>query len=291
MKVTNRFGLPEPIISAVDRDYRPGADPRRFSATELIGAPRYVQLRRRHWDELEEDASDMLWMMLGTAVHKMLEEAAPDNTLVEEYFRTPMGDYVVSGVADLYEVVDGVAVLSDYKTTSTWGAVFGDYPREEWVQQLNIYAHLYRKAGFAVDKLQVVALYRDWSRGKARYDASYPNVAIEVHPVKLWSPKLAEKFITQRLELHGSHQDTPDAMLPPCTDEERWAKPGTYAVKKPGRKSAVRVLDTIQEAEAYKAKDPCYYIEHRPGKDTRCAEYCSVAEFCEHGRAVLAEEG
>lgn len=286
MKITNTYGLPEPILRAVDTAYRPGADPQRFSVTELIDAPRYVQLRRRHWDELEEDASDMLWMMLGTALHKLLETVGGPNSLVEEYFRVPLGEYRVSGIADLYEVVDGVATLSDYKTTSVWGRLFGDYPRKEWREQINCYAYLYRRAGFPVDRGQIVTLYRDWSRGRASREMSYPPAAIEVHTIPLWEPEEAEAFIRERLELHGSFIDTPDDELPMCSEEERWAKPSTYAVKKPGRKSAVRVFDLPHEAYNYATKDAAYFVEHRPGEDTRCLEYCPVAAHCPHGRAL-----
>jgi len=222
----------------------------------------------------------MLWLLLGTAVHEMLEKAAPDNALVEEYFRTPVGDYVLSGVADLYEIVDGRGILSDYKTTSAWGRVYEELPRIEHVRQLNCYAHLYRVAGFPVDELQVVALYRDWSKGKAEHTSGYPPAALEVHKVPLWPPEEAEAYILQRLSLHASYADVPDDKLPVCSPEERWARDGTWAVKKPGRKRAVRVFDSAVEAARYAAKDATYYVESRPGEDARCKNYCPVAPFC-----------
>jgi hypothetical protein len=50
---------------------------------------------------------------------------------------------------------------------------------------------------------------------------------------------------------------------------------------KKGRKSALRVLDTEQEAKNWVDNTgKGEYIEHRKGKYTRCEGYCSVAEFC-----------
>ena len=57
-------------------------------------------------------------------------------------------------------------------------------------------------------------------------------------------------------------------------------KDTTYAVKKHGRKTAVRVFKTIEEAvELAKEKD--HYVETRPGEPTRCVgNYCGVADYC-----------
>ena len=51
---------------------------------------------------------------------------------------------------------------------------------------------------------------------------------------------------------------------------------------KKGRKSAVRLLDSEEQAEAY-VKDKNVkggYVEKREGENIRCDGYCSVREFC-----------
>ncbi len=78
------------------------------------------------------------------------------------------------------------------------------------------------------------------------------------------------------------------ATLPECTPAERWAKPTIYAVRKPGRKTALRVLDTETAARELAAATPNGYVEIRPGESVRCADYCAVAEFCAQRRAELA---
>ena len=71
--------------------------------------------------------------------------------------------------------------------------------------------------------------------------------------------------------------------LPLCSDEERWKKEDTYRVMKKGRKTAVRVLPSLDDAEKY-IKDgelTSVSIEHSKGECMRCTgNYCNVAEFC-----------
>ena len=71
--------------------------------------------------------------------------------------------------------------------------------------------------------------------------------------------------------------------LPLCTDEERWRRKDTYRVEKKGRKTAVRVLDTREEADEYIGghKDSkLLKVVEAKGECVRCANYCDVAKFC-----------
>ena len=62
-------------------------------------------------------------------------------------------------------------------------------------------------------------------------------------------------------------------------------------MKKKGNKKAKKLFDNEGEAIAYaellerEGKDK-YEIEHRPGEDTKCLKYCSVCDFCSHGKAL-----
>jgi hypothetical protein len=72
VKLTNKFGLPETIINVIKRPtYNKGRA--NMSVTELLNSPRIVQLKRKHWDALEEDAADMVWSIFGTAINGVLE--------------------------------------------------------------------------------------------------------------------------------------------------------------------------------------------------------------------------
>jgi hypothetical protein len=75
-------------------------------------------------------------------------------------------------------------------------------------------------------------------------------------------------------------KDLPDDQLPECTMEERWGKPPTFAVKKNGRKTALRVLPDRKTAEKWMESNGGDFIEERMGEQwTRC-EYCNAKEFC-----------
>ena len=79
------------------------------------------------------------------------------------------------------------------------------------------------------------------------------------------------------------HKRARDGDLPECTDEERWLRGEKYAVRKEGRKTAVRVFDLEEEAETFISalKDNSkHYVEHRRGVNMRCESYCDVAEYC-----------
>ena len=83
MKITNNFNVPETLLALAKKDFytKGSAD---FSVTEIISPPRIQRLRRRHWDEMEQDVADMLWMLLGTALHVVAERSEVDNHTNEE---------------------------------------------------------------------------------------------------------------------------------------------------------------------------------------------------------------
>ena len=73
MKYTNKYNMPDTLADAIKADpYRGGGD---ISTTTLIDAPQIRILKKRHMGELEADVTDMLWALMGTAVHAILERA------------------------------------------------------------------------------------------------------------------------------------------------------------------------------------------------------------------------
>ena len=84
MKITNKFNLPDAFYNFARNDkYTKGkAD---ISVTTLIDSPRVRLMRDKHKDQLETDASDMIWALFGTAVHHVLESADdPTHVMMEE---------------------------------------------------------------------------------------------------------------------------------------------------------------------------------------------------------------
>lgn len=81
--IANKANLPGPMHRALSvNTYVGGGD---SSATRLIAPPRIVVLRKYHEDEIEEDASDRIWSLLGSSVHRMLELSVVEDTDVRTY--------------------------------------------------------------------------------------------------------------------------------------------------------------------------------------------------------------
>lgn len=281
MKLTNKHGLPQTIINVLQRpQYSKGAA--HISATELIGSPRIVQLRRAHWDDIEEDAGDMVWSLFGSALHNVLEHGKDENHIVEQRLFTTIDGWTLSGAIDLQEVNPDGIVISDYKCTSVW-SVMND--KMDWQRQLNIYAYLVESVKKApVSGLQIVAVLRDWSAREAETRDEYPRAPIVVVPVPLWPMEVREAFIRKRINAHSEALFAADTngALPHCTPEDCWEKPTSWAIKKKGNKRATLVLKS--EADAQRQVNQlgeAYVIERRDGERTRCERFCSVSPWCE----------
>ncbi|MBK1733636.1 hypothetical protein [Thiococcus pfennigii] len=287
MRITNHANLPEAIVEAIRRDPY-DAGPCDISLTRLIGPPQIRILERRHDEAIEEDAADRIWALVGQIGHGILERA--ENTAIaERRLFADVAGWRISGQLDRLVVLpDGR--LQDYKFTSVWACQDG--PKEEWVAQLNALRWLLHANGYPPTRtLEIVAILRDWSRGKARAGGGYPRHQVRVLPVGLWTLEEAESYLIGRVRLHQAAEAAAaeGRPLPECTPEERWARPDTYAVRKPGRKTALRVFERAAEAHALAAATPDGYVEARPGEAVRCAGYCAVAPFCAQRQAELAD--
>lgn len=281
MKITNKFNLPETFLSfARDGKYDKGQSD--ISITTLIDAPRVNILKQQRTDDIEADVSDMIWPLFGTAVHHMLESAAPaGNVTMEERLFVNINNWVVSGQIDHQEEHGGMVYISDYKVTSVWSVIYG---KEDWVRQLNCYAHMVRLAkGRDVGGVRIIAILRDWQRREAQFKPDYPQSPVAVVEIPLWDAAKAQAYMEERVHLHQDAQmiwDTREAVVE-CSDEERWTKPDTWAVMKAGAKRATKVFDNEADAKAHAdSLGRGYGMVKRPGGRTRCEQYCSVSEFC-----------
>lgn len=283
MKITNKFGIPETLVALASRDYysKGSSD---YSVTEIISPPRIQRLRRKHFEEIEQDASDMIWMLLGTALHVVAERSEISGHTNEERLSAGINGVILSGAIDLQKDEDDGITITDYKFTSAW-ALMHDKP--EWEQQQNIYKYLVERVKKKpVKGLKICALIRDWSRRDAQNKPEYPQAPIQMVDIPMWTFDRTEAFIKERLEIHRDSKVNADwnEELPPCSDEERWVRPTTYAVKKEGRKTAIRVFEEQGEAEALLKEMPEKdkgFIEIRKGEAVRCTgNFCGVSQWC-----------
>lgn len=283
MKFTNKHNLRAGIFEALTKDTYDGVkdDKNQISVSSLIGPPMVRQLWLKHSEEVEQDAIDMLWSVFGRSVHSVMDSISRNGRMIEERLEIEKEGFRLSGKPDIFDIERGI--LEDYKITSAWSLVLSGGSKEEWDKQLNCYAYLIRKVkGYEVKSANITAILRDWDKRKAAEDESYPQTPVKTIPVVLWSDEEQEKFITDRLRAHGEANRLPAESVAVCTKEERWFRPGKFAVKKAGAKRADRVFDTMTEAVKYVGSSKLV-IEERPGVNTRCESYCPVAKFCPFG--------
>ena len=289
MKLTNKHGIPETFMNVLQRPtYSKGKA--HLSATQLLNSPKIVALTNKFDAEIEQDVSDMVWSIFGTAIHGVLEHGRDENHIVEQRLHAELDGWNISGAIDLQVLLkDNVVLISDYKTTSAW-AVMNE--KKDWENQLNIYAWLVERSGKAsVDSLSIVAIIRDWSRRDAASKEGYPPAPIKEIPIKLWSFEERQRFVSERIAAHSACEFAmeTDSDLPDCTSEEMWEKPAVWAVRKVGGVRAKSLHGSKEEADGMLQElGKGYEIEYRPGERTRCENFCPVNTYCQQYRDSLS---
>lgn len=271
MKITNKLSLPKAIVDAVinsARKYDRGDSD--YSVTQLLKPPRIVALEAMHEADIEEDASDRIWSLVGQLMHQLIELSGTEGQIEHRLFTTLAGKRI-SGQLDLFQ--DGI--IKDWKFVTAWKFKDGSVPRE-FCEQLNCYACLARMNGYPVNGLQIIAIYRDWSKLESARNDKYPKTQIEVHNVAMWPEAEAKAFLEGRINAHEMAKTT----LPTCSPEDRWQKPEQFAVKKVGAKRATKLYDSRDEAFIHASQDPSLEVERRPGSCPRCDSYCAISKWC-----------
>lgn len=212
----------------------------------------------------------------------------------------------VSAKFDCFEVDEGV--LEDYKRTSVWEAIFG--LKDARVQQLNIGGFALKLLGFNVNTLRACLDLKDWSattwKQKDRearqkgFPCDYPPIKYKEFEVEIWQEEKVKQYIMDRVNLHLEAHKLADDEIPPCNKDERWCRDGQIAVMKKGvQRSKKNFGESEREAaQAFltnlQAKDPKgdYYLEERPGNDTRCngdKVYCHFRQWCNYWKQTYGQ--
>lgn len=275
MKIIND-GLPEPIYQAILKHEHKKGD---YSITELISPTQQTILKIRHDDKIVEPASSKIWSLFGKAFHKVAEEGSKDvaHMLSESYVEITVLGRSISGTNDLYDAQR--KCISDFKTTSVY-TVKNDSRGDSWSKQLNCYAYLFFTLGIPVEFLEVVALLKDFRPSEAKRDPEYPQTPIQTIVVDPWVVAQQKQFIEDRVIDLVAAEKLADKELPKCTPEDRWETPEKWAVMKEGRKSAIKLYDTQEDANKALQDVKSGYVQHRPSVSKRCEGYCQVKDFC-----------
>lgn len=340
--LTNKLNLPETIVKAVSYDTHktiPGA----LSVSALIDSPRIRLLKKQV--EYNEDVSEMLYALMGTSIHHIIERAnmpalrqrafaltietilgtaeeesdsaikqgiikgagwlrkiydklftSKSEWLTEQTLNMEVDGYLICGTFDAYHIP--TKTLYDYKMCSTY-AWTSESSRRKWKAQTNIYATLLEEAGYPVEKIKVVALFRDWNSSGLR-SKDYPPAQLCEMPMDL-NPREDEgglkgrmSFIKMRVKLHRDAEQSD--ILPLCTGTDRWASADMWAIKMKGGKKALKLEDSEKKAKEWiqesRFRDTIkeFEIEFRPGISSRCEKYCPVASQCDQFKMIKEQQ-
>jgi hypothetical protein len=253
-----------------------------------MSPPKIRRLREQYDEQIEVDVTSLLATQFGTFMHGKLEAKEIEGYVNEERLFTEVDGAVISGAIDLQQQTPDGVVIIDYKFVKAYSVMMN---KIDWEVQLNIYKWLVETVKHTkVVGLQICAFIKDFNK----FDTSkegYPQAEAVMIDIPMWDAVRTETYVRERLELHRNAKVAHDfgEELPLCTDEERWAKEATYAVKREGRKTAIRVFKTIEEATELAEKEKGY-VETRKGEYTRCTgNYCGVAQWCEQYQGEINE--
>jgi hypothetical protein len=285
MKITNKFNLPQPFVDLVSGDtYDKGLSD--ITTTGLAQPPKIAELWRRHSEDISMDCSEKVWTMMGSANHWVLEQIAhrdPKRYVAEQRFYLDVDGVKLGGQIDLFD--RETETLWDYKVSSVYKAMSDDVM--DWTKQANVNKLLCEHNGVYPKKLAILLVMKDWKRKDSEIKPDYPKCAIKEIPLPIWRPEETFAYIRSRINLHNAAKsiDKEDD-IPVCTEDERWAKPTTYAVlKEKGAKRAVAggIYESEPEAKLH-AQRIGGIVETRAGSNARCENYCQVRKWCNFGR-------
>ena len=238
-------------------------------------------------EEFKQDLKEVADLMIAIATNH-LSDAIERDTLFEQSMIIEIDGMSVSGTADM--VKQSTKTLIDNKYTTIWSYIYPN-ARKKYAEQLNIYAYILRTLGIEIEKIQVLAFFRDWSKGRMKTTKDYPKQQIMLIDIEVWTDYECRSFIQERIYAHKQNEDGNI----PCTPDEMWADSDTWAVKVDKIKKAHRVYTTENEADVemklQQLKNPKkeYWVEERKGSRKRCNDYCPVADFCKQNQAYLKQ--
>jgi hypothetical protein len=249
----------------------------------LVSQPIQQTLLRARYDGLlTEDCSAHGWRIRGTGVHMVTSRFPIPGWQMELPLKFKIGSWEIRMRLDC---LDAGGTLTDYKDGSTWTITFMDEQKQfEYDAQVNIYALGCHRNDIKpeVKRGRVWLTMRDHMDSKVGQEGYPPTSGIEI-PCELWPHGKTIRYIeTQLMELELNWLK-PDEELKPCTEAERWYKVKKFAIMKEGRKRAIKLFDSLDEAERWwEAQDDRdhLFLERRGEINDRCERYCVASSVC-----------
>ena len=134
-----------------------------------------------------------------------------------------------------------------------------------------------KQNGLNVKRCRFVALLKDHSKKDAKIKPDYPQKPVFIYEFDVTDagPRSHEARIRAKIKSVTEAYKLPDDEIEPCSEEERWATATKYAVMKEGRKTALKVCDSMSDAQ--------YGTGRRhpvdPARKQEVRRLCPCAEF------------
>lgn len=300
--------LPQPLVNALLASVTRYSEKKRaflsrftydeeFSVTEINQAPKVIWLKRRFSDAMTIDILEDNWFsMIGAMLHKMLEDHAPSNHVVEERQWVILD---IDGKRVLFhgepDVYDPKKVEVDYKFVSASALM---YDHQGYIDQLRANAFLLAARGKPVERIMNAYCMRYIDRQKKKQDPDYPQTNVVIKEYPLLPVAETEKVITDKIRRILAAKPLHWRKLPDCTPDERWEH-GTWGVyTKYKDKKRSDEWSTKAKGRFQKEKDARAFagehqeetkVEYKKGYPTLC-DYCNVIQWCQQRQKELKEE-
>jgi hypothetical protein len=290
--------------------------PNYISATALMKPLRHIVLAPRVDASTQPaDVADFIARALGHSLHDSVEKAwnrgytrslkllgYPDslieriqinptdeqvrgsNSIIPVYLEQRMfreyAGFTIGGKFDM--VTEGM--IQDAKSTSAFTWLYGGKD-DDYRLQMSLYRWL--DAAQPLPKItedvgRINFIFTDWQKSAARSNPKYPQQRVEHKEIVLSSLEETEEWVRRKLALIVKHRNTPEHLLPECTDDELWRSDPVYKYYADPSKTAgrsTRNFDTAGEASAFKAEKGKGVVITVPGEPKRCS-YCEAFSVC-----------
>jgi len=186
--------------------------------------------------------------------------------------------FTIGGKFDM--VAEGI--VHDNKSTTAYTWLYGGKD-DDYRLQGSLYRWL-NPDKITEDFIRINFIFTDWQKAQAKQNPNYPQKRLEYKDIPLMSLEETERWIRKKLELVIKYQDSPEAEIPECTDEELWRSAPQYKyyadpLKTSGR--STKNFDNPLEAKKFMLGDKGGkgVIITIPGEVKRCS-YCEAFPIC-----------
>lgn len=323
IKYTNALNMPLSLAVYLATDhYDHAAVGTGLSATTLIKPIKQVILSKRATGaEGIPDVAGMISSRIGTSIHNGIKEAwltnhvqalrdlgYPESIIKKVVVNPPAGTDLKEKIPVYLEVrtskqVCGITVsgefdfvaegnLEDHKSTGVFTYI-KDNKAEDYAAQGSIYRWLNPEL-ITGDHIGINYIFMDWSGAQAKQQPdTYPQRRLLQKKYKLWSLEETELYVTKRIHTLLDLWNSPEEMLPPCSDKELWRSEPQYKYyKKPenahnGSRST-KNFATYLEAQTHYHKDGATGLVKTVPGEVKACKYCDGFALCKQKDALIA---